>query len=75
MSTPVTHLGSHLKEYTQIKNKQLAYLVVFLTPGLLIVDHIHFQYNGFLFGVMCWSLYYLKKVNCFVRLMTLLMIV
>lgn len=33
-----------------------AALSVLLSPGLLIIDHIHFQYNGSMYGLLIWSL-------------------
>ncbi|KAJ2778536.1 glycosyl transferase [Coemansia javaensis] len=35
---------------------QIAAALVFLSPGFLLVDHVHFQYNGFLLGVLVYSL-------------------
>lgn len=29
---------------------------IVLSPGLLIIDHIHFQYNGFMYGILVYSL-------------------
>lgn len=36
---------------------------LFLHPGFLIVDHIHFQYNGFMFGILLWSLLVARDGN------------
>lgn len=30
--------------------RNVIFFLIFAHPGLLIVDHIHFQYNGFLLG-------------------------
>lgn len=37
--------------------QQLLGASLLVHPGLIIIDHIHFQYNGFLFGVLAWSLW------------------
>ncbi|EXX77256.1 dolichyl pyrophosphate Glc1Man9GlcNAc2 alpha-1,3-glucosyltransferase [Rhizophagus irregularis DAOM 181602=DAOM 197198] len=58
-----------LKKYlttNNMKNKNLLNILaasIFLNPGILIVDHIHFQYNGFLYGIFLLSLAYAKEGN------------
>ncbi|BDD55304.1 glycosyl transferase [Monascus purpureus] len=45
-------------------NKKLAHvasLSILLSPGLLIIDHIHFQYNGFLYGILVFSIVLARK--------------
>ncbi|KAI9773554.1 MAG: glycosyl transferase [Geoglossum simile] len=43
------------------RTAQTAALSILLSPGLLIIDHIHFQYNGFLYGVLLLSLILARK--------------
>ena len=60
----VTDLNHSLEETTSSPSKRLSHattLSILLSPGLLIIDHIHFQYNGFLYGILILSLVLARK--------------
>jgi alpha-1,3-glucosyltransferase len=46
---------------SQKRASQAAALSILLSPGLLIIDHVHFQYNGFLYGILILSLVLARK--------------
>ena len=49
-------------------SKQLSHaaaISILLSPGLLIIDHIHFQYNGFLYGLLIMSLVLARNQSSF----------
>ncbi|KAI1820988.1 glycosyltransferase family 57 protein [Xylaria intraflava] len=41
---------------TSARAAQVAAISILLSPGLLIIDHIHFQYNGVMYGLLLLSL-------------------
>ncbi|CAI6337281.1 unnamed protein product [Periconia digitata] len=49
-------LHRYVKDSKQKATAHAAALSVLLSPGLLIIDHIHFQYNGFMYGILVLSL-------------------
>ncbi|KAL8988944.1 MAG: hypothetical protein Q9177_002061 [Variospora cf. flavescens] len=55
--------SSYVKSSPQSARQQCyaAALSIMLSPALLIIDHIHFQYNGFLYGILVLSLSAARK--------------
>lgn len=52
---------SNLPEYLSVKTVLL--VLTLANPGLLIVDHIHFQYNGFLLGIYIYAIAFIQEGN------------
>ena len=46
---------------TMRKASQAVAISIILSPALLIIDHIHFQYNGFLYGILIFSMVSLRS--------------
>lgn len=46
---------------TSKRAAQAAAISILLSPGLLIIDHIHFQYNGCMYGLLIASLVLARK--------------
>ncbi|CED85243.1 Glucosyltransferase-Alg8p [Phaffia rhodozyma] len=60
-------LGTSLLAYVRTSKDPETQLVLcaslLMHPAFLIVDHIHFQYNGFMFGILIWSMWFIKEGN------------
>lgn len=50
------HLFIKTSPKSRKETSHAAALSIALSPGLLIIDHLHFQYNGFLYGILIISL-------------------
>eukprot|EP00898_Chlorokybus_atmophyticus_P001400 jgi/Chlat1/2260/Chrsp17S02789 len=51
----VTGVARFCANFTPVRRGTVAFLV-FFSPALIVVDHLHFQYNGMLLGLLVWSL-------------------
>lgn len=50
-----------LSKTLDIKKRKILWILLIWSPSLIIVDHIHFQYNGFLLGILLISLSFLEE--------------
>jgi alpha-1,3-glucosyltransferase len=54
-------LHRFIQSSTNKKTAHASALAIFLSPGLLIIDHIHFQYNGAMYGLLILSIVYAQQ--------------
>ncbi|KAG5513583.1 hypothetical protein PMAC_001015 [Pneumocystis sp. 'macacae'] len=53
--------------YAKKRLSKIVAISIVLSPGLFIIDHIHFQYNGFLYGLLLLSICYAKNFDKILR--------
>lgn len=51
---------------TSLFTQKIISASLFLHPGFIIVDHIHFQYNGFMYGILLLSILMARDVSVLV---------
>jgi alpha-1,3-glucosyltransferase len=58
VNQPITKQSRYVRgaPITAKKTSHAAAISILLSPGLLIIDHIHFQYNGFMYGILVLSI-------------------
>lgn len=47
---------AYVRRFDSVRHRVLLSAGVLLSPGLFLVDHVHFQYNGLLYGVLLGAL-------------------
>ena len=51
-----TSMGEVLRSNNRPHNTLLAFLLIVTNPGLIMLDHVHFQYNGMMLGILLCSI-------------------
>jgi len=61
MASDIVLLAALTRYFRGDKTASLMVPLLFLNPSLLLIDHVHFQYNGFLLGVLLYAIAMLKE--------------
>lgn len=56
-----TSMGKVLRDNNRPHNTLLTFVLIVTNPGLIMLDHVHFQYNGMMLGILLCS------IACIVR--------
>lgn len=51
-----TSIGVVLRDNNRPHNTLLTFLLIVTNPGLIMLDHVHFQYNGMMLGILLCSI-------------------
>mmetsp|Transcript_26925 Transcript_26925/g.45820 ORF Transcript_26925/g.45820 Transcript_26925/m.45820 type:complete len:584 (-) Transcript_26925:829-2580(-) len=51
-----TSIGKVLRDSNRPHNTLLTFLLIVTNPGLIMLDHVHFQYNGMMLGILLCSI-------------------